>query len=276
MTLDEAINLRKRDPETGLLVNHTYQFNEDGSVNWLAEVSRKDTFVIDSRKDAVVKAQGKPIDECDLSLVNEKWLRIKQGGWNRLAYLRGYHSLDYHSMVSMDGKAALVCLIDWIGNYETNGESCACAGVASASTRSVDKNFVPYLETFAENRAFARAVKRALNITILSEDEIDAEALKGAQEEDDAPQSSGAVTADPYTTLRDTCAKHKPPITFEAIKASAVKLHADPTAAARQEVFLDDPAIWRDWKDIQPRDVWLLDGKIKEADEVVKKGKGKT
>ncbi len=274
LTLAEAINLRKRDPETGLLVNHTYHFKPDGTIDYLAEVDRKYMFVIREREADVVKAQGKPISECDLSLVNEKWLRIRQSGWNQLANLRGYYSVDYHSLVSVENKAALVCLIEWIPNYETNGESFSCAGVASASLRSMDKNFVPYMETFAENRAFARAVKRALQINILSEDEIDAEAVSGVKGEDDtvSDATSGVSSAKEYAMLQDLCTKRKHPITFEAVKASAIKLRDDPTAAARGEVFLDDPATWIKWENIQPRDVFLLAGKIQEADKAAKKG----
>ncbi len=275
-TLAEAIALRKRDPETGLLLSHTYHFNPDGSVNWLAEVDRKDMFVIDSRKDAVVKAQGKPIDECDLSLVNEKWLRIKQGGWNRLAYLRGYHSLDYHSMAVQEGKAALVCRIEWIGNYETNGDAFVCAGVASASLRSMDKHFVPYMETFAENRAFARAVKRALQITVLSEDEIDSEALKGAQGDDtgssDTPKTTSAEASE---HLRQLCEKRPTPITFASVKARAIKHNAELTPATENERIKSDPALWSDWSSVQPIDCFLLIGKIKEADDTAAKGKTK-
>ncbi len=277
MTLAEAIAARQRDPETGLLANRTYSFRADGNVDWLAQVDRKWLFVPDQYKDRVIKAQGKPIDECDLSLVNEKWLRVRQAGWNQLADLRGYRHLDYHSVTASDGKATMICLIEWIGNYETNMEPFACAGAASASALSVDKGFRPYLETFAENRAFARAVKRALQINAYSEDEIDAEALKGIQTEGDYTPSDGsvAVSAEPYKQLETLCTKRKTPISFEALKARAVKHNAELTPDKEDERIKSDPATWTDWSSVQPIDVWLLSGKIREADEAAAKGKAR-
>jgi hypothetical protein len=269
MTLAEAIALRQRDPQTGLLVNQTYHFRADGTIDWKAMVDRKFMFVIDSKRDVVVKAQGKPIDECDLSLVDDRWLRIKQGGFNQLANLRGYSNLDYHSVTAADGKSAMVCTIEWIGNYETGMQPIVCAGVASASTLSVDKGFRPYLETFAENRAFARAVKRALQITILSEDEIDGEALKGTQ--DDSTESARPASAEPYETLKSLCSNRKVPISFEALKARAIKHNAELPPEKENERIKSDPALWTDWSSVQAVDVWLLTGKIKEADEAAAK-----
>ncbi len=289
MTLPEAIALQQRDPQTGLRTNITYRFRDDGSIDWLSMVERKHLFVVDKHKDKVIKAQGKPIDECDLSLVDERWLRVKQAGWNQLANLRGYHNLDYHSVTAADGKSAMVCVIEWIGNYETQMESFTCAGVASASSLTVDHGFRPYLETFAENRSFARAVKRALQINAYSEDEIDEEALKGIRADDSAPSATTGKpkTANGWDILKTFCANHKPVISFEAIKASAVKHNAklDEELAARtanpadttlpnreDERIKSDPSSWVDWTSVQDTDVWLLTGKIKEADEAAAKG----
>ncbi len=255
----------KRD-EDGLIIGYPYRYTTEGRLDYLAMVDRKHLFVIDSKKDAVVKAQGKPIDECDLSLVNEKWLRIKQGGFNQLLNLRGYTRLEYHSLQTSPDKAAVVCMLELIGNYETEGFPVVCSAIASASLRSMDKHFVPYMETFAENRAFARAVKRALQITVLSEDEIDSEALKGAQG-DEATSEPKTTSAEASEHLRQLCEKRPTPITFASVKARAIKHNAELTPATENERIKSDPALWSDWSSVQPIDCFLLIGKIKEADD---------
>ena len=266
----------KRD-EDGLVIGYPYKFTPEGRVDWLATAMtqcRRYMFVIREKEDAVVKAQGKPLSECDLSLVNEKWLRIRQAGFNYLLNLRGYRSIQYHSLLAQESKAAVVCELELIPNYETEGYPVIVSAVASASPRSLDKYFMPYMETFAENRSFARAVKRALQITVLSEDEIDAEAIGGIKGEDDAVSeatSGDKKTADGWTHLRDLCTSRKTPITFAAIKARAIKHNAELTPEKENERIKGDPNAWTDWSSVQPIDAWLLMGKIQEADAAGKK-----
>lgn len=269
----EQTKLFKRNDD-GLIEGLTYRYTPDGRVDYLAMLDRRHLFVIDSKRDAVVKKQGKPIDECDLSLVDERWLRIKQAGFNQLLNLRGYSRLEYHSLVVDQGKAAVVCTIELIPNYETNHYPVICSAIASASVQSMDRNFVPYLETFAENRSFARCVKRALQIAVLSDDEIDAEAVRGVKGDAESTTDTAArpVSAEPYATLQDLCIKRKTPITFEALRARAIRHNAELPPDREDERIKSDPALWIDWSSVQPVDAWLLTGKIKEADEAAAKG----
>jgi hypothetical protein len=268
---------RLRRDEDGLIIGYPYKYTPDGRIDWRALVDRRFLFVIDTKRDAVTKAQGKPIDECDLSLVDERWLRIKQGGFNQLLNLRGYSRLEYHSLSATDTKAAVVCVIELIGNYETQGYPVVASAIASACTRSMNVQFMPYLETFAENRAFARCVKRALQLNILSEDEIDAEAVRGVTQSDEAAPEAArqGSSAKGYDILKDLCTNRKAPITFETLKARAIKHNAELPADKQDERIQKDPATWTDWSSIQDVDVWLLTGKIKEADEAAAKGKGR-
>jgi hypothetical protein len=259
----------KRD-EDGLIPGFPYKFTPEGRVDWLAiALTTPYLFVIRTKEPEVAKTQGKPIGECDLSLVPEKWLRIRQAGFNYLLNVRGYRSIQYHSLQTSDSRAAVVCEIELIGNYETDGLPVIASGVASASTRSMDKQMLPYLEAFAENRSFARCVKRALQINILSEDEVDAEALK--QEEEDTPSAQPA-SADAWRRLEEVCTKRKHPIAFEALKARAVKHNAELTPDRQNERIQGDPSTWTGFDSVQPIDAWLLVGLIKKADEVAKKG----
>ncbi len=265
-----------RDDE-GLIVGLTYHYTPEGRIDWMRMLRPAHLFVVDKHKAAVVKAQGKPIDQCDLSLVDERWLRINQKGFNHLLNLRGYRSLDYHSLQVSADKAAVVCTIELIGNYETNGYPVICSAMASATTRSMDPYMMAYLEAFAENRSLARCVKRALQINVLSDDEIDAEALKGVKGEDDAVSDATSTPAgfNPYDKLRELCTARKAPISFDKLKASAIKHNAELTPDKEDERIQSDPATWTDWPSVQPIDAWLLIGKIKERDTAGTKGSPK-
>ncbi len=265
----------KRD-EDGLIVGYPYRYTPEGRVDYKALVDRKHMFVVRDKEAKVVAAQGKALAECDLSIVDERWLRIKQAGFNQLLNLRGYRSIEYHSLQTSDDKAAVVCTIELIGNYETDGLPVICSAIASASLRSMDKNFVPYLETFAENRAFARCVKRALQIAILSDDEVDDEAMKGVKGEDDAvSDATTTASVEPYRLLSSLCTNRKTLIPFETLKARAVQHNAELTPQRENERIKSDPTTWTEWASIQPIDAWLLMGKIKEADEASAKSKSK-
>lgn len=266
----------KRD-EDGLIPGFPYKFTPEGRIDWLAiALTTPYLFVISSKEAEVVKAQGKPINECDLSLVPEKWLRIRQAGFNYLLNVRGYRSLQYHSLSVAPDKAAVVCEGELIGNYETEGLPVVCSAIASASTRSMDKQMLPYLEAFAENRAFARFVKRALQINILSEDEIDTEALAKHGEDDAVAEATTPASADAWRRLEEVCTKRKHPIVFETLKARAVQHNAELTPERANERIQGDPAAWTGFDSVQPIDAWLLVGLIKKADEEAAKKKGKS
>jgi len=275
----------KRNPDTGLIEGFPYQYGPDGRIDWRRHVDPRYLYVIREKEAAAMKAQGKALADLDLSLVDERWLRIKLAGFNQLANLRGYRSIQYHSLHSSDSKAAVVCEIEFIGNVETEGLPIVCSGIASATIHSTGPNFASYLECFAENRAFARCVKRALQINILSEDEIDSEAAAKLGGADNGKVESDASTTDkptgfqPHHHLAEKCRLHKPVIAFEALKAAAVKLKTemDPskvTAAKPHEPFQGDPAAWTSFEDIQPIDAWFLMGKIEEKAAAVKSAGG--
>lgn len=269
----------KRNPDTGLVEGIAYHYSPDGRIDWRRHCPPQFMYIIREREAAVLKAQGKPLTEIDLSLVDERWLRIKQAGFNYLANLRGYSSLQYHSLVSTDGKAAVVCEMTFLPNTETGGYPLTCSAIASATIHSTGRDFASYLECFAENRSFARCVKRALQINILSEDEVDAELVKGMATDSASGAAATAESASPsgfqpHHHLADKCHSHKPAITFESLKGAAIKLKTESAAISvppenkPHAPFQGDPAAWASFEDIQPIDVWFLVGKIEEKVKV--------
>lgn len=267
----------KRDPATGLIFGHPYKFTPEGRVDWRAMVNPKFLYVANEYKDRVVKEQGKPIDQVDILTVRDDWLRIRLGGINQLANLRGYNTLEYELVAATDNKAACVCRMEFIGNFETDGKPVVCSAIASATLRSVDKQFTPYLETFAENRAFARCVKRALQINILSDVEIGGDSKKedhssGVSNGDEAESSatSGSNQGfEAYHRLMELCSNPSPmqPISFDALKRTAVDHYVSELKS--------NPSEWTGFESIQPIDAYVLIGKIKEKQEKLISAKNK-
>lgn len=268
--------------ERGLVKGVTYHFTADGRIDYRKMVNPKFLYVAREYEDRVVKEQNKPLNEIDILAVKDDWLRVRLGGINELANLRGYKTLEYDLVSATDSKAACVCRMEFIGNYETGGLPLVCSSIASACRASMDKQFLPYLETFAENRAFSRCVKRALQINILSDIEIGGDGKKVAEGGDTAEASASSSSSSPdegsppagfqpHHYLAVKCRDHKgadgkpSPISFSTLKDAAITMNANTPADKANERCVSDPSAWNGFEDIPPVDVYLLMGKIDAA-----------
>jgi hypothetical protein len=282
----QPVPLFRRDPSTGLVVGKTYQYTPEGKIDWRSEVPIQFLYVANEYRDRVVADQGKPLNEIDLLKVKDDWLRIRVGGLNYLAHLRGVRSCTYPHMQTRDGFCGVSCEITFIGNIESNMEPETWSSMASACRASMDKQFLPYLETFAENRAFGRCVKRALQINILSDIEVGGDGKKGVDEAAPGDTSASPPEEDtssggfqPHHYLATKCkgnkgADGKPsPITFAALKDASIAMNANTPPDKANERCVSDPSTWTDWESIPPADAWLLMGKIDAA--AAKEGAGK-
>lgn len=251
--------------DKGLVRGLTYYFTLDGRVDYRRMVNTKHLYIAKEYEARVVKEQGKPLAEVDITLVRDDWLRIKIGGINQLANIRGYRSLEYPHLIVTEGKASCSCSIEFIGNYETDGIPIVCSSIASACRLSMDMNMMGYLETFAENRAFSRCVKRALQINIVSDIEIGGDARKAANGEDrpvdddtiaDASTSqSGGTGNKPYHLLAEKCGQHNPPVTFDKVREGAIKYKKELKSV---------PDEWTGFESIPPLDAYLIMTKMDE------------
>ena len=249
--------------ENGLAKNVEYKFTPEGRVDWKAMLRSGDLYVKKEFRDEVVKKYSKALCDLDLTTVEDRYLLVTLAGINRLANLRGMRALTYPQVIVTADKAVAVCEIEFIGNFESDGLPFICSSMASATPRSMDANFLPYMETFAENRAFVRCVKRALQIDILSDTEIggdSAKKLKDEQVDESTPQSGGF---EPYHKLMDVCNTQNPKITFETLKAAAVQ-HNQKLPADHKDRIFGDPAEWTAFNSIPPLAAYLLISLIQE------------
>lgn len=156
------LNQLKRTPD-GLLSSPPveYEFNDDGSVNWRRMVRKE--FLVPNRQKT---------KETDIEALEDKDLLILLGGIKELAQVRGFTSVKYNVISAAPDYVCTSCQIDWIGNYETNGEPIHFQALADAHMSNTSGFASNFLSAIAENRAFTRCVRNFLKINIVGQDEI--------------------------------------------------------------------------------------------------------
>ena len=229
-------DLWKRN-EHGLLESVEYEFNQDGSVNWRAMISSEHLY---PNKDHF-EMRKMPVPD-SIEGLDDNQLLIKLGGIKELAKLRGFHNLTYDIYESSDNRVVTQCMINWIGNYESNG-SQTFSSIANATIHNTNGFAAKFLECIAENRAFVRAVRNFLGIHIVGADEIDSSKNKSPIVA--PPSSSGAKDISPQGIL-----KEKAGTDFNSFKGSLREWY-------KSGAYTNDPEAikeWSDYKDIPAKE----------------------
>ena len=164
----------------GLIEGIEYIYNENGLINWRKMV--KPEYLVPNKEKT---------SETDISKLEDKDLLILLGGTKELASIRGFSSVEYSVVCPHPEYVVASCKINWIPNYETEGNAISFSAIGDASpynTKSFAKNF---LGPTAENRAFVRCVRNFLKINIVGQDEIGKPDKEQATEEsnDSSPTS---------------------------------------------------------------------------------------
>lgn len=236
----------------GLVDGFNYSFDANGRINWKSHIGQQWLRVKDDKIKEVEARYGKKIKDINLSEIEDYYLYVKLGGYNEVARLRGFDSLT-HSVDYVDGqKAVVTCTMHFIPNVEdTNG--LTCAGVASGSIYNIKPEFASFMETFAENRAFARCVRRALNINIVAEEEL-GKGLTLVTSDESVPSLPEGDSTKAYGYLAKLCTEKG--ITFDQLKTRS---------AGIKSMLKSNPGDWSEWKDIPKIDIWTLVEKVKSA-----------
>lgn len=161
-----VINKFKRN-DMGLLDSVKYKFTEDSLVDWRAMIDPKFLFV---NKDNFSRRKETPPD--DIVGVKDSDLIIGLPGLKNLAHLRGFTSVSYRPITSGNDYSAVVCRIDWVGNFETDMKSVSFEDCAGANLYNVSEFVQTYLIEMATNRSFCRCVRNFLKINIVSKEEM--------------------------------------------------------------------------------------------------------
>jgi hypothetical protein len=205
---EDSVNCFKNQvrDEHGLLKGVAYVFNEDGTINWRKMIPAE--FIVPNAE----RANG----ETDVTKLRDDQLIILLGGIKALAKIRGYTSVLLSIHTAAENYVAASCMIQWIGNYETQGLPVTRAALADASQSNTDGFASLYLASIAENRAFVRAVRNFLNINIVSKEE-----LKSTNIIESNPASEVQNDSDPLSTLQSFM--NVAGIDFEKVKSTLIK-----------------------------------------------------
>lgn len=248
--------------EYGLLEETDYIFNEDGTVNWRAMIPVQYLYLNPQHTERIETEYGKKVSEISITddKVKDRDLVITLNGIRHLAFLRGFTEYNYMVNQSSNEYASVVCRIYWIQNYETPKtketqdiyDSIASSGIGSANLLTTNQMTRNYLVEMAENRAFCRAVRAFLRISIVSQEELPPKNTNQQQEE------QPTVINSPAATLLSTLESRK--ISFDKMKATLIlraKTDEEKNKIEKYKSVYDIPAV----------EIFDILGKIKAKEE---------
>lgn len=237
-------NQFQRD-ENGLLKNIQYIFHEDGSINWRKMVEDEHLFPNSQA------FNGSP--PSSIEGVPDHKLLIKLSGIKELARLRGFSDISYEVVKCELDHVAVVCSINFIGNYETCGETVWFQDMANATLDNTHDFGQSFLETMACNRSFVRAVRNFLNIHIVGADEID----KSSKNKKKAVSRSSSSTAKPSLSPQS--------MLETAFDGSFEDFKSDLRALWAKEIYKNEKiSEWSGFDDIPIKEARILIKLIKE------------
>lgn len=212
----------------GLREDIDYKFLDSGEVDYRAMVPVKFLYVNPQNKEKIEKKYGKKIEELDIvkDKIQDSDLVINLPGIRYISAVRGFTDVSYEPIVANENYASTVCRILWGADYQSFNKSVSFQDTGSASLNTTKGIFQNYLIEIATNRAFCRAVRGFLRISIVSKDELVAEGTLNQEESNNNnhnPDQNNIIS--PVEILRKLMSEDK--IDFEKIKSQMLKKHKD-------------------------------------------------
>lgn len=247
-----------RGPD-GLIEGKEYKFTQDGFVDWRAMIDPQ--FLYPNKDYFELRKLPVPTS---VEGLDDKQLLIMLGGIKELARLRGFKSVRYNIKHESPNYVTAICSIEWMGNYETSGETVAFEDVANATEANTDNFCLKFLETIACNRAFVRCVRNFLNIHIVGADEIDKSKNK-VVDISDLVQSS-VIPITPQGALEKNVNDKLKIFSFEDFKAHLRNMWTTATEANDSATLelLAEAKNWSGFTDIPAKTARVLIKKIND------------
>lgn len=261
-SLQPVVPLFRRKPD-GLLEGVVYHVI-NGKISWRHMINPAHV-VFNGKLDEEIEARyGAKANKLvyaeviNTHVVDDRHILIKLDGFIELAELRGYSAAPVTiSHVTPDGQhVSAQCHITWLPNVE---ETHAKTSSGEADATFANTGGFGYLTAMAGNRAFVRAVKRGLGISILGFDEIAKKDTPLAEPSPGTSSTSGVNPLSPQGTLQSTADSLKLP--FEVVKKGALKY------AAKMKSTTDEIAGWTGFADVPPPDCMSLIGLLRKKPE---------
>ena len=228
--------------EGGLLCNMQYTFNEDGSVDWRSMI--RDEYLFPNKSWFELRKKDMPRSIDGLA---DHQLLIKLGGIKELARLRGFKSVKYDFIKCEHDHVAVICSMDFVGNYETGGNIITFQDSANATIENTNSFAKKFLETIACNRSFVRCVRNFLNVHIVGDDEMDKSDNKKNLNLD-----SNDLT--PSGFLRKELRQSHSINSYEDFLPMLREMHKSKTISISTEVIKE----WKNFEDISAKDCRVL------------------
>ena len=206
----------KRD-EGGLLpIEYIFKDDEPNKIDWYKMIPKK--FIVPNRDKFPKDTNFKSLD---ITEIDDSKLLILLGGFRYLSSLRGFNYIKQSINFAYPDFVAMTCEIELIPNLETSMQSKIFIGEADAHSRNTHSFAVNYLTCIAGNRAFARAWRNALEIPVLSFDEVGPN-----NNSENTNNSETAIKAGgPHAALLKKIQEKGR--SFEQLKKYLIKTHAD-------------------------------------------------
>lgn len=230
--------------ENGLLLGKSYEFTDDGLVNWRKMINSK--YLVPNLSKFPSGTENKDLNVQEL---DDSQLLILLGGIKELANIRGYSQVEYKVFNCTQNHVAVSCKITWIPNFETSNNQVGFESLADAhldNTKSFAKDF---LMAIAENRAFVRAVRNFLRINILGSDELGDTKNQTVVHTESGTENTIAASH-PANVLKEAMSKAN--ISFDKIKETMVKER------------VENAETWNEISDIPHKMIFSLIQRIKK------------
>lgn len=204
----------KRD-EDGLISDSSvsYVFDDNGFIDWRKMLDDKWLY----------PNPTKNLKVTDVSKLDDNDLCVLLQGYKEIAQVRGFTNVKYQISAPASDYVVANCSIDWIPNYETEGNPVTFSAIGDASPANTNGFGALYLGPMAENRAFVRCVRSFLKIGIVGRDELAANAAASRPVTNQIPTSGEdkGASADPIAMLSSLMSDKG--VTFASVKKKLVE-----------------------------------------------------
>lgn len=246
---------RLRDTN-GLIKSVDHKFDEFGFVDW-KEMIPQEFFCVNAEWFEKFQKDD-PVPTKTEGLKDEQTF-IRLAGFKHIARLRGIKKVSHAVIRSSSHEAVVVCDIEWIPNFE-NPEGLSFQAIANANIENTGQLGRVFLESIAENRAFARAVRGSLGVNIVSAEELSTnENSSGATAESSSDTSaiSKLRSTTPQAVLEEKCLSIGMDLEALIEKVSELTENGDFKTEA-------DFQSWEKFDDLSPKDARILSKLIKQ------------
>lgn len=252
----EQIAKRTRDPQTGLLPNFNYSFDEFGRVDWEALIPTKYFY---ARKESF--PDGTNLSEIDVSTLTPDKRVLNLDGVKFLMDLRGATNISIETVTSTPEHASVAVKIDWTPCIDQGMQPYSTIGICDAHAFNNVEPFKYVLASLSENKGISRATRTATRVKTYAADEL--RGSKDANKLDGESSSAASTGFLPVDKLREGMKKLG--ITFEQIKARYIKEGSDENATEDQKKWKERAESWKEDTDIAPIDIFSIITRLNKA-----------